>query len=252
MKKLFAAAALAALGMGPALAADLPPKAPPPYRPPPPPVVAPYNWTGFYLGANGGWGFGTKCWTFLGSVVGGPVPPVKEGCHDPSGGLVGGQVGANYQINQNWVVGLEAQGDWANLKASNVSVPFPTFTNRTRIDALGLLTGRVGFAWDATLLYVKGGAALAHDKYDYFLTAAPNPPTGTASETRWGYTVGAGVEFGFAQNWSLAVEYDWVDLGKKNVTFASPTQTIDQIREGIHLVTGRINYRFGGPVSARY
>ena len=147
--------------------------------------------------------------------------------------------------------GLEAQGDWADLKGQNVSLAFPTFTNRSRIDGIGLFTGRVGYAWNNVLLYVKGGAAVVHDKYNYFLNGAV-VDTGVASETRWGGTVGTGVEVGFAPNWSVAFEYDHIFLGDRNITFASPTFTVDRIRQDVDMVTARVNYRFGGPVVAKY
>src|SRR6478735_11694160 len=118
MKKLLlAAAGLIGLGMAPALAADLPART---YTKAPPIVAPIYNWGGFYIGLNGGGGSSHKCWDLnnLGGV--GPIPVTAEGCHDATGGLVGGQIGYRWQA-ANWVFGLEAQGDWANLKGSNAS-----------------------------------------------------------------------------------------------------------------------------------
>src|SRR5262249_3650811 len=155
----------------------------------------------------------------------------------------------NWQ-NGNWVFGLEAQGDWADLDGENVSLAFPALTNRSRVDAFGLFTGRVGFAWNNVLAYAKGGGALVSEKHDVFTTLTRLPVV-SASETRGGWTVGAGVEFGFAPNWSAGVEYNYVGLGDRNITF-TPGASIDNIDQNIHLVTGRINYRFGGPVRAAY
>ena len=249
MKKKIALAAAAASLMfaGAASAADMAPR----YTKAPPPVIAPiYNWTGFYIGINGGWASSHKCWDFAGTAAVPLAVLVAEGCHDATGGIIGGQVGYNWQAG-NWVFGLEAQGDWADLKGQNVSLAFPTFTNRSRIDGIGLFTGRVGYAWNNVLLYVKGGAAVVHDKYNFFLNGAV-VDTGVASETRWGGTVGTGVEVGFAPNWSVAFEYDHIFLGDRNITFASPTFTVDRIRQDVDMVTARVNYRFGGPVVARY
>jgi outer membrane immunogenic protein len=265
MKKLALAAALTFAFAGAASAADLAAR---PYTKAPPPLVSVYNWTGFYVGINGGYASSRKCWDLV-SVTGIPVvPAIAEGCHDATGGTVGGQIGYRWQAS-NWVFGLEAQGNWADLRGSNLSgnLTFATpYTNRTRIDSFGLFTGQVGYAWNTFLLYVKGGAAVTHDKYDAF-TNAPFLafPTGTAfdrgSETRWGGVVGIGGEFAFSPNWSLAVEYDHLFMGNHNVTMTavgnlglvagSVTRGLN-ISQDVDMVTARINYRFGGPVVARY
>src|SRR6516165_3758603 len=110
---------LVALGIAaPASAADLAVKAPPPA---PPPVVVPYyNWTGWYAGFNGGW------------------------------------VGYRWQTG-SWVWGVEALADWANLSRSRVSFLDPDFTLRGKVDGIGLITGQIGYAWDAALFYLRGG-----------------------------------------------------------------------------------------------
>ncbi|UZE47098.1 outer membrane beta-barrel protein [Rhodopseudomonas sp. P2A-2r] len=248
MKKfLLASAALATLGMATsASAADLAARR---YTKAPPMMVAMYDWSGFYIGANAGYGTSRKCWDSLGSLAA-PTLAVSEGCHDASGAVAGGQIGYRWQSSA-WVFGLEAQGDWADLSGSNVSTAFPAFTNRSKIQALGLFTGQVGYAWNNALLYVKGGAGVASDKYNYFLNGA-TVNTGTASETRWGGTVGVGLEYGFTPNWSVGVEYDHIFLGSRNVTFTSPATTSDRIGQDVDMVTARINYRWGGPVVAKY
>jgi outer membrane immunogenic protein len=249
MKKiLLGTVGLLVLGLSSASAADMAPR---PYAKAPPMIVDPiYNWTGFYIGGNGGYGSSRKCWDFAGTATTTLAVLNPEGCHNATGGLVGGQVGYNWQAG-SWVFGVEAQGDWANLTGSNVSLAFPTFTNRSRIDGIGLFTGRVGFAWNAALLYVKGGAAVADDKYNYFLNGS-SVNTGIASETRWGGVAGVGFEYGFTPNWSAALEYDHMFMGSVYDTFASPASTRDRISQDVDMVTVRINYRFGGPVVARY
>ena len=157
MKLLISAsfAVVATIAAGAANAPDLPL----PYKAAP--AVPAYSWQGFYSGANGGFAWGSSCWTFVDTVppgLGGPS--AAEGCHDPSGGIVGGQVGYDWQLS-NWVLGLEAQGDWASLQGQNVSFAFPTTTNRTRVGGLGLFTGRVGYTWSSALFYLKGGARRA-------------------------------------------------------------------------------------------
>src|SRR5262249_41983004 len=146
--------ALAALGMAaPASAADLAAK---PYVKAPPPMVAPvYDWTGFYIGGNGGWAQSRNCWGFV------PIAGVfiADGCSDRSRGVAGGQIGYRWQTGQ-FVFGVEGQGDWADLNGSRLSVIDPAFTLHTKTDAIGLFTGQLGYAWNAALFYVKGGAAV--------------------------------------------------------------------------------------------
>ena len=264
MKKfLLATVGLVASGMAaPASAADLAAR---PYTKAPPMVAAVYDWSGFYVGANGGWGSSHKCWdisNFLGATV---VPVFREGCHDATGGVVGGQIGYRWQ-SAGWVFGLEAQGDWADLKGSNVSAFIPAWTNNSKIEAFGLFTGQVGYAWNNVLWYVKGGAAVTDDKFRGTVTAT-GALFDSASETRWGGVVGTGIEFGFAPNWSVAFEYDHLFMGNNSRSFTStgvlgaaiiPVGGVfrtDSIRQDVDLVTARINYRFnwgGGPVVARY
>jgi outer membrane immunogenic protein len=256
-KTVLAVIGLFALGV-PAMAADLPP-APAPYKAP---VIIPayYDWSGFYVGLNGGGGSSRKCWNavnVLGNVI---VPSVSEGCHNATGGLVGGQIGFRWQAG-GWVFGVEAQGDWANFTGSNISaapaaigLP-PLLTNQTKIDALGLFTGQIGYAFNSVLWYVKGGAALTDDRYNGVVTGS-NVLIDTTRETRWGGTVGTGVEFGFAPNWSVALEYDHLFMGSRNMTFtlngAGALTRIDHITQDVDIGTVRVNYRWGGPVIAKY
>ena len=256
-KFLLATVGLVALGIAaPASAADLAVKAPPA------PAVPLYDWSGFYIGANGGGAWSHKCWDVTNFRV--PVAPFREGCHDATGGVVGGQIGYRWQ-SAGWVFGLEAQGDWADLKGSNVSLFIPAWTNNSKIEALGLFTGQVGYAWNNVLWYVKGGAAVTDDKYRGTVTGT-GALFDSANETRWGGTVGTGLEYGFAPNWSVAVEYDHLFMGNNSRSFTStgvlgaavvPVGGIfrtDSIRQDVDLITARINYHFnwGGPVVGRY
>jgi outer membrane immunogenic protein len=258
-KALLIGVSLAALGSAPAFAADL--AARPVYTKAP--VVAPvYNWGGFYIGINAGGGWSHNCWTTT-AVAGVAVPATSEGCNNASGALVGGQIGYRWQVT-NWVFGVEAQGDWANLKGSNTSSPaaFSPLVNETKLDAIGLFTGQVGYAWNNVLWYVKGGAAVTHNKYDGNAPVAiPLLGIGAgvfdqASDTRWGGAVGTGVEVGFAPGWSVGFEYNHLFMGSHSVTFnapafAIPTRT-DSISQDVDMATVRVNYTFGGPVVARY
>ena len=249
---------LIALGMAPASAADI---AAQPYTKAPPPAPPLYDWSGFYVGANGGWGSNHNCLTAVdttGAFLG------SEGCHNETGGVAGGQIGYRWEANQ-WVFGLEAQGDWADLRGSNTSLLFPDFVNRSRIEAFGLFTGQIGYAWNNVLVYVKGGAAVTDNRRD-ILFAATNEIVGASNgNTLWGGTVGAGLEHGFAPNWSVAVEYDHIFSSNRDTTFFVPgTGTFfaaDQVSGDVDIVTARVNYHFnwgapgaawGGPGLAKY
>src|SRR6266700_8019023 len=245
MKKfLLATVGLLALGVAaPASAADLAAR---PYTKAPPPMLAPiYDWTGFYIGANGGWGQAHNCWDFL--TVTGAI--VRDGCTNASGGVVGGQIGYRWQA-ASWVFGLEAQGDWADLKRTRISLIDPTLSTTSKIDAFGLFTGQIGYAWNAALLYVKGGAAVTGNRFTVFDTLT-GLGLASLSSTRWGGTVGVGFEYGFAPNWSVGVEYDHLFMGNGNNTnnfvFVRPLVAgVSRINEDVDLVTVRFNYRFGG------
>jgi outer membrane immunogenic protein len=213
-----------------------------------PPMTPMYDWSGFYLGANGGWGSNRDCRTD--SVVG-----TAFGCHNATGGVAGGQAGYRWQTGA-WVFGLEAQGDWASLTGTNQSLASALFTVRSKMDAFGLFTGQVGYAWNNALIYVKGGAAVTDTRYDTIANAT-NAVVGSAGyNTNWGATAGAGLEYGFAPNWSAAVEYDHIFQSTGTFRFVTPAGASigNPLRDGgdTDLVTVRLNYRWGGPLIARY
>src|SRR6201986_1094676 len=189
---ILTAAAIVIRGGASAGPAGLFARAPAPYTKAPAMVQAAYDWSGFYIGLNGGGATGNVNWnSFNAAGVG------DEGSHHPNGGTVGGQVGYRWQMS-SWVFGLEAQGNWADFKGSNLSQQFAGQTNQTKIDAFGLFTGQIGYALDRTLGYVKGGAAVTDNKYAANSTLPPLIGIDTASETRWGATVGVGIEYAFA------------------------------------------------------
>jgi outer membrane immunogenic protein len=236
----------------PASAADLAAR---PYAKAPAMIAAVYDWSGFYIGANGGWGSSRNCWTNT-TVLGIVVPPVAEGCHDSTGGTAGGQIGYRWQAG-TWVFGVEAQGNWADFRGNNVSIAAPLATNRSKVDAFGLFTGQIGYAANNVLLYVKGGAAVTDNRYESLLTGT-GIVVDRAENTRWGGTVGVGVEYGFSPNWSAAVEYNHLFMGTTNTGFRSvfPVAGVntrnDDVKQDVDAVTVRVNYRWGGPVIAKY
>ena len=251
MKKflLGAASLIAIAAVNPASAADLAAR---PYTKAPPMVAAMYDWSGFYIGINGGGGSARNCWDLLqsGATL---FPGTPQGCHSTTGGTVGGQIGYRWQA-ASWVFGIEGQGNWADFTGSNVNQVFTALTDRSKVDSFGLITGQVGYAWNNVLAYVKGGAAVTGNKYSTFTTAT-GAAVDSASDTRWGATVGAGLEVGFAQNWSVGVEYDHLFMGNHTVNATTPGgvfSATDRIRQDVDIGLVRLNYRFGGPVVARY
>jgi outer membrane immunogenic protein len=240
MKKtlLLAAASVVAISAAaPAVAADLAAR---PYTKAPAMVAAIYDWSGFYIGINGGGGSSHATWDIAG---------VRESSHDATGGTVGGQIGYRWQAGQ-WVFGVEGQGNWADFSGSGTSA-ITGFTDRTKIDSFGLITGQVGYAWNNVLVYVKGGAAVVGTKFDVSNAGAF---VASSDATRWGGTVGAGLEVGFAPNWSVGVEYDHIFLGGNDQTLTNGgvfVQT-DHIKQDVDMGLVRLNYKFGGPIVAKY
>ena len=262
---------LAALGMAapvlvgtPALAADLPVN---PYSKAPVLIPAWYDWSGFYGGLNGGGGTATNCWYLANNASVLLSPAVGEGCNTATGGLAGGQAGYRWQMS-SWVFGVEGQGDWADLRGSNKNdfLPGPPgfgglgVTDKTRLDAIGLFTGNIGYAWDKVLFYIKGGAAVTSTRYST-VDIATTLTIDQGNELRWGGTAGAGVEFSFAPDWSVAFEYDHLFMGTKNISsysdglFTLPVGNFsagNRINQDIDIGTVSINYRWGGPIIAKY
>src|SRR3954447_19784336 len=162
MKKLLiATTALVACGAGTqAFAADMAAR---PYKKAPPAVMTTIgDWGGLYVGFNAGGGSSRDRWTL--------VTGANEGTTNAGGGAVGGQIGYRYQMN-NWVFGVEAQGDWSSFNGNSRNLIVPTLTDRSRIDAFGLFTGQIGYSWTPNFLaYLKGGAAITNDRYDTVTT----------------------------------------------------------------------------------
>jgi len=255
MKKFLLATVAMVAFVGSASAADLAARPRPYTKAPPPMMAAIYDWSGFYIGANGGYGSSRKCWdAIVPSLVIGP-----EGCHDATGGFAGGQVGYRWQAG-TWVFGLEAQGDWADLTGRNRSLVDARFDNASKVNAFGLFTGQVGYAANNVLFYVKGGAAVVSDRYRSFFAGTGTQVTSTNDDSRWGGTIGVGLEYGFAPNWSAGIEYDHLFMADRNYNFvnngvfaaAGTPFASDRIRQDVDLISVRVNYKFGGPVIAKY
>jgi outer membrane immunogenic protein len=229
MAALFAAAPVSAADM------RAPVKAPPPV---PPPYV--HNWTGFYFGGHIGGGWSDRCLTTeFGEVA----------CSDTSGWLGGGQVGWNFQTGQ-FVFGIEFSGSWSDIGGGNNQGSLPGgwwFSSDGK--TLLMLTGRLGYSVDRALFYVTGGGAWARNSATLYNGAFAT----TVDFDRQGWTIGGGFEYAFSPNWSLAGQYNFVDLGSKDLYFAIP-DVYGSVSQELHIATLRLNYRFGwgAPVAARY
>ncbi len=249
MKKLFlTGVALSALVAGPAMAADLAVRAPAYKAPPPIPVY--FSWTGCYVGGHVGGLWARKEWTDRTFGL-----AIAEGSHDVDSWLGGVQAGCDYQFAGGWVIGIQGDYAWTDAEGSNVSLFDPAFTNVSRIKSLSTVTGRVGYAWDRFLGYVKGGGAWERDEYEFRTLGAT---FASASQTRGGWTVGVGGEYAFTNYLSGFVEYNYYDFGDRDLTFVTPGGAFfstESIKETKSVVRGGLNFRFGGwaaPVTARY
>jgi outer membrane immunogenic protein len=250
MKKLLLATSALVIA-GPAFAADIPVRGKAPIMAAPP--VA-YSWTACYLGAQAGYGWGRTDVTDPAPIFGFANGQTQRA--NTRGPVAGGQIGCDYQFAGNWVVGLEGNFLWANIRGT-VNDPFfagKNFTSKTDWIVSG--TGRIGYSFDRVLVYGKGGGAWAHNRFDMTFFGGA---VGSATETRFGWTVGGGIEVLLAPNWSAKLEYNHYDFGSRQVTLAGvglggPFTSPQNIRQQVDTVTVGLNYRFGGPgpVVARY
>ena len=236
MKRLLFAGLAVGAWSSCALAADLGPYNPPPrYEPVYEPVREHgYNWQGLYLGVNAGYGWGNdNASTFVG-------PATASGGVNPSGWFGGGQIGYNAQFNA-LVLGLEADLQGADI-SDTTALAGGAFTQATTdIEWFSTLRGRVGYAAGPALLYVTGGWAFADVNTSVNQTIGPNSVGMSNDDIKTGYTLGGGVEWAFAPNWSLKSEYLYVDLGKD--TFSTPVGTYTTDTD-FHTARVGLNYRF--------
>ena len=234
MKRILLAAAFALAIGGPARAADLPP--PPGPAPKAPSVYLPaapvYNWSGVYLGINGGYGFGTSNWN---------APTGSTGNFNTNGFLAGATLGANYQTGA-FVFGVEGDIDWNNLSGSSTALGCgiaPVTACQTAQTWLGTARGRVGYAFDRILVYGTGGGAFGN-----ILATVNGSGLGTSSNNEFGWTAGAGVEAAFAPNWTAKIEYLYVSLANGSCGAACGAFGSTSVSLTENLVRAGINYKF--------
>jgi outer membrane immunogenic protein len=236
MKFLLGTTITTVMLLGAAQAADL--KAPA-YKAPQAPVAY-YNWSGFYIGGHVGGVWGDKDWLFTG--------PLTTTSHNVSGFLGGGQVGFNWQVGQV-VLGVEGQFSWTNADGESIC-PNPAARCQTELESITTVAGRLGYAWGPTLLYAKGGGAWVREEHFVRFPANNLLDETSGSYTRSGWMVGAGIEYGFAPNWSAKVEYNFLSLNSEDLTFRriATGAFVENARidQDLHIVKFGINYRFGG------
>jgi outer membrane immunogenic protein len=192
--------------------------------PPPAQYVSPaYDWSGFYVGVNGGGGWGHSKWDASGVSTG------------LSGGLVGGTAGYNMQYGRA-VFGIEGDIDWAHLQGSAASPLCPAGCT-TSDNWLSTVRGRLGYSFDRVMPYVTGGLAVGDIK-------AATPGLAGGSSTNAGWTLGGGIEVALPGNWSAKAEYLHVDLGSFNCGANCGLPT-DNVSMHDNIVRAGVNYRFG-------
>jgi len=281
------AAAMSLFATG-ALAADLAAR---PYVKAPVMVDPVWNWTGFYVGGNGGysWGRSRTDVSYFSSATGAPIAPpagsITNASFDMNGGIAGGQAGYNWQ-SANWMYGVEGDLQWSGEKGSTVyscaavavvagaCLPGLTFlppaaaggttlTIDQHLQWFGTVRGRVGIlATPKVLFYGTGGLAFGEIKSTGTMTGFTPAAVAIASvvsnsTTRAGWTAGVGVEGKITQNWSAKLEYLYMDLGRfgSGPFTLAPAAAISanvSSRFTDHILRAGINYQFGGPVVARY
>lgn len=208
---------LAILIAGPSSAADLPRKAPV-YQPQP----LPFSWQGFYIGVNGGYGWGDSSLTGAGG---------SSTIH-PNGGMVGPTVGYNFQLG-SFVYGVEGDIDYSWMRGTGDA---PCAGCEVRNDYFATVRGRFGYAFDRWLPYVTGGAAIG----DIKISA---PDAGSQFVDRFGWTVGGGLEYAFATPWSAKIEYLYADLGTGTCNATKCGTTIDANFRA-NIVRVGVNYHY--------
>ncbi len=260
-----AAVAAAVVTSSAAFAADL---APAPYVKAPPPIVVPvYNWTGFYIGGNIGYSWGRSSDTSTITNAAGTVLLTTQNSSNLNGVVGGGQIGYNWQVDRSWLLGLEADiqgtGEKGNANFTCPSGPCTPgifalvppsipFTLSQQIDWFGTVRGRAGIlATPTILLYGTGG--LAYGEVKSTVTAGALSSV-SATNTHVGWTAGAGIEGVISGNWTAKLEYLYVDLGKVNGSLAATPTLTQNYSSHItdNVVRAGINYRWGGPVVAKY
>jgi outer membrane immunogenic protein len=216
------------------------------------PIPAPFTWTSCYAGGHVGGGWGQKSLTDPTGFIAGDSG-VSSANLNTSGYIAGGQIGCDYQFASNWVLGIEGAASGGNIGGSRpaaqpgaIAGDSATFQQTT--DLLTSVTGRVGYGFDHWLLYGKGGAAWASDKYSLTGAFLAVPYDLEGLESRFGWTAGVGIEWAVWDNWSLKLEYDYYGFGSSSVTFNDAINAVTgpaSISQTTQVVKLGVNFRIG-------
>lgn len=198
--------------------------------------VAAMNWTGCYVGANAGYGWAPETWFY--GYYSGTDYNENYGSHTTSGGLIGGQVGCDYQMGM-WVVGAKADLDAADMTGAH---SFDTYGQSTKLDWIATATGRVGYAYNRALFYLDGGAAW--DRGAYMMAFDGENYSDTI--TRAGFDIGLGAEYALTNNVSLNVSYDYLGFGKQDVwwLYLGSQPWSFHIDQNVNMLRAGVNVRF--------
>lgn len=246
-------AALVMTVAGPAFAADMPLKAAP--------FAERFNWTGCYVGAHLGGGFAQKDITdpvqlvqdsFLGA---GNTAGVTTANPSPSGAVIGGQIGCDYEFPSSFVIGVEGAVSGSTMKASKLvglplGNPGDTALVQANTDFIPSLTARIGYAFDNVLVYARGGAALAGDKFEVSGGSFQGAPFDFRGlDNRFGWTVGGGVDWAFSQHWSTFLEYDYYQFGHGSILMLDGINGFSglvDVRQNVQVVKAGVNFHIWG------
>jgi outer membrane immunogenic protein len=248
-KLLFATVtALAVHLVGPVLAADLPLE-------PTPSVASRFSWTSCYLGGHLGGGFAQKDVTdpvqlvqdsFLGA---GSTTGTTTVSPAPTGVVIGGQIGCDYQFASSWVVGIEGSASGSTVKGSRtVGLPLgnpDTALVAASVEFLPSVTARLGYAVDNVLFYARGGVALAGDRYNVTGSFAGAPFGFEGLDNHVGWLAGGGVEWAFSRHWSANIEYDFYQFGHSSVLMSDSINGFAGIvntRQSVQVVKAGLNF----------
>jgi outer membrane immunogenic protein len=257
MRKTFfaQAAALAVTIAGPALAADLPLKSEVP-------VVPRFSWTSCYLGGHIGGGKGSKAMTdpvFLveeNLIAPGTTTGITTVTTSPTGAVIGGEIGCDYQFASNVVIGIEGTASGTTMRGSQIvslhDSPPDVALVQANNDFLASVTGRIGYAFDTVLLYGRGGFAVAGDKYNVSggsVAGNGTPFNFQGLDNRYGWIAGGGVDWAFSRHWSMNVEYDYYHFGSGNILMTdgiSGSTGVVDVKQTVQVIKVGFNFHIWG------
>jgi opacity protein-like surface antigen len=247
-----AVGALAAIALssiaGPVLATDMPIGRP---------LSTPaFSWTSCHLGAHVGGGWARESMIdpvqlVQDAIIGpGTTVGLTTVSPSPSGAVIGGQMGCDYQFMSNWVMGMQGDASGLSMKGTAIVAlpagnPGDQALVGARVDVLSSVTGRLAFAFDRLLFYGKGGVAWAGDKYTVVGTLLGGGFGFEGLDLRTGWTAGAGIEWAFARNWTVSLEYDHYSFGRGTILMSDRisgvTGSLD-VNQSVQVVKAGLNF----------